>query len=458
MDLGDPLAGLAALGLSGAEATALAAHCRSEHHPSGATILRRGDVGDSLYLIAKGQVRCPVRDEEGEERETFHLGAGEVFGEISLLTGQRRTVDVIADGAVDCLVVPRQPLEALLARQPELARFLTTVLGERLTRSRTIRSVGKYRILDELGRGGMAIVYEGVHPGLSRTVAIKMLSHALAYDRVFVERFRNEARIIAALDHPNIVRVYDVEEAYATCFIVMEKLVGTTLDRVLSAHGRLPLRRARSILLRLARALDFAHQRGIVHRDVKPSNIALSPDGGVKLMDFGIAHAQGLPEDPDLIPGTLEYMAPEVAQGHPAGPRSDVYSLGVMAYEMVTGQLPFTVADDPTRPTLAVIRDLARLHREAPLPSPRALRPDLPEDLLQLIVRATAKRPEDRFAGCSEVAELLQGAGANEELERIKVRQVALVYGPGLEREIETLLEQLAAAAAAIPGVKLIRS
>ncbi len=372
----------------------------TSQYQAGAYILRQGDPGDAMYILREGEVEVPILDNQGRKKFTAQLTAGQFFGEMALLTGEPRSADVIARTDCTCLIVTKTALEPLLEKQPQVAAFLTEILGQRLMEA-GIQKVGKYRLIGTLGRGGMAVVFEGIHPTIGRPVAIKMLSHKLIYDKEFADRFKNEARIIAALKHENIVEVFDTEEKYATYFIVMEKISGIDLDLMIQTHGPLPFDQARNILRQFAAALTYAHSRGIVHRDIKPSNLLVDDNGRVKLMDFGIAQHPTMEDSLEVkegLIGTPEFMSPEQIMGEDIDGRTDIYALGLVAYQMMTGTLPFRDKD--------AVRVL-HMHVEDDMPDPRELNPDLPDDLHQLIMKCTVKEPEGRFQSCQEIVDLL---------------------------------------------------
>ncbi|MEM7355530.1 MAG: cyclic nucleotide-binding domain-containing protein, partial [Acidobacteriota bacterium] len=276
-------------GLSQESAERLARETLVQRYTEGTVIVRRGTPGDCMYLLADGKVQIPVFDQEGRQLFVAQLGAKQIFGEMALLTGETRNADVIAVTDCTCIVFPRDAVDRLIRQHADVAQFLTAILGERLVRSGTIRHVGKYRLLSEAGRGGNSIVYHGIHPSLERAVAIKMLSHRVAYRPRFRARFQNEAKIISRLRHPNIVEVYDTEDAFATFFIIMERLAGKSLDVLAETGKRFTFPQIRNVIRQVASALAFAHNHGVVHRDIRPSNIVLSPEGKVKLTDFGLA-------------------------------------------------------------------------------------------------------------------------------------------------------------------------
>lgn len=266
------------------------------------------------------------------------------------------------------------------------------------------KSLGQFQITRELGRGGMAVVYAAYQPALQRQVALKVLPPNLSYDDAFVRRFQQEAIAAAGLRHPNIVTIYDVGSQDGYNYIVMEYLEGRPLSELVRGGGPMPLGRAIKILEQVAQALDYAHQRGFVHRDIKPSNVMVDQNDHATLTDFGIARAltdAHLTQTGAVI-GTPEYMSPEQVMGEEVDGRTDIYSLGIVAYEMTTGQAPFSGT------TASVLYKQAHtlpppLHTHVPGVSPAV------EDV---ILRALAKRREERYSTASQFVQALSAAAA----------------------------------------------
>jgi serine/threonine protein kinase len=270
---------------------------------------------------------------------------------------------------------------------------------------------GRYRIVRKLGSGGMADVYLAEDEELGRRVAIKILNDRHANDESFVERFRREAKNAASLSHPSIVSIYDRGEAEGTYYIAMEYLDGRSLKELVVARGPLPIADAIEFTRQVLGALRFAHRKGVVHRDIKPHNVMADADGRLKVTDFGIARAgvSQMTEAGSII-GTAQYLSPEQARGAGVDQRSDLYSVGIVLYEMLTGTVPFT-GESPVEIAMRHLSDTPR--------PPSLQRPEIPPDLDMVVLRALAKNPDDRFQTAEEMdAELervAQGVGVTAE-------------------------------------------
>ena len=280
---------------------------------------------------------------------------------------------------------------------------------------------GRYRIVRKLGTGGMANVYLAEDEVLGRRVAIKILNDRHAGDDQFVERFRREAKNAASLSHPNIVSIYDRGEAEGTYYIAMEYLDGRSLKELIVARGPAPVNVAIDYARQILAALRFAHRHGIVHRDIKPHNIVVGPDGRLKVTDFGIARSgtSQMTEAGSII-GTAQYLSPEQAKGAPVDQTSDLYAVGVVLYELLTGVVPFT-GDTPV--------EIAMKHLSTTPEPPSAKRAEIPRELDYVVMRALAKDPSERYQTADEMdadlARVARGAGVSPATEEAATAIIA---------------------------------
>jgi len=308
---------------------------------------------------------------------------------------------------------------------------------------------GRYKIIRKLGAGGMADVYLAEDQELGRRVAIKILNDRHAADDSFIERFRREAKNAAGLSHPNIVSIYDRGEAEGTYYIAMEYLDGRSLKELIISRGSAPVRTAIEYTRQILGAIGFAHRHGIVHRDIKPHNVLVGPEGRLKVTDFGIARsgASQMTEVGSII-GTAQYLSPEQARGSQVDQTSDVYSVGVVLYELLTGQVPFT-GDTPL--------EIAMKHLSQIPKPPSELRPDVPHDLDMVVLRALAKEPSERYQSAEEMdadlERVLKGLPIGDETESAAT---AVLAGAGLiaaaPTSVITRPTQAAPSRAAPPG------
>jgi serine/threonine-protein kinase len=293
--------------------------------------------------------------------------------------------------------------------------FVTQLVGRRL---------GRYEVQQEIGSGGMARVYRAFDTQLQRTVALKVMASQLEADPEFARRFQREAVLAANLRHISVVTVYDVGEHEGLRYIAMEYIQGKSLHMILRERGALGLGYAVSILKPLGAALDYAHAQGAVHRDVKPHNVLIDTDGRVMLADFGIAQPpnaerEGLTRT-GIFMGTPEYISPEQAEGQRVGGQSDLYSLAIVAYEIVTGRVPFS-GNTP---------QLILAHVQKMPPQPSSLAPHLPEELNRVLGRALAKRPNERFKSGAALVEALSIVARRHQIALATQSQLATLAAP----------------------------
>lgn len=259
----------------------------------------------------------------------------------------------------------------------------------------------RYQLQQALAPGGMAVVYKAWDLRLERNVAVKILRQDFTKDPSFRERFRQEARAAANLSHPNIVTVHDFGFDRERLYIVMELVPGTDLKSLLKQRGRFSIDEAINLIVQACSGIGYAHRAGLIHCDIKPHNLLVTPDNRLKVTDFGIARAVAAvsPEErSDIVWGSPQYFSPEQASGFPPSPSSDVYSLGVILYEMLTGRLPF-ISDNPT--------ELARMHREVYPPLPRQINPQIPDALEQILLKVLSKEPTSRYRSADQFGRIL---------------------------------------------------
>src|SRR5690349_11101726 len=293
-----------------------------------------------------------------------------------------------------------------------------------------LERIGNCRIVEEVASGGMAVVYRAVQDPLGRTVAIKALKSSAALEENVVTRFEREAKSLANLQHENIIHVYDYHQERGAMFIVMEYVQGIDLYDLLEKCGRLPYDVAAIIAMQVARALDYVHYRGIVHRDIKPANIMIARTGGVKVMDFGIARDQSFGDltEAGTGIGTPAYMSPEQVLGDKLDARSDIFSLGVVLYQMVTGKKPFV--EDERKSAMHKIR--LEKHESA-----RSVNPEIPRELNNIIDRCLEKQPRDRWRSAQHMVMALERFLSRHVEMNHHARLVLFLKGQGVITELE---------------------
>ncbi|MGH4118610.1 Stk1 family PASTA domain-containing Ser/Thr kinase [Clostridium sp.] len=266
--------------------------------------------------------------------------------------------------------------------------------------------LNRYELLEKIGEGGMGIVYKAKCHLLNRIVAVKILKAELCKDEEFVARFKREATSAARLSHPNIVNVHDVGEENDVNFIVMEYIDGKTLKQIIKADGRISSQRTVEIALQISRALDCAHKNNIIHRDIKPDNILITEDNIVKVADFGIAKVADsrTVTNSNKIIGTAHYFSPEQAKGNFVDGRTDIYSLGILMYEMITGKVPYDAESSIT---------IAMMHIQEPVIPPIEINADIPENINGVILKAIEKEPMNRYQEAKKMAKILSAIKKN---------------------------------------------
>lgn len=282
---------------------------------------------------------------------------------------------------------------------------------------------GRYEIMHRIGGGGMATVYLAVDQTLERRVAVKVMNDSLSHDQDFIRRFLREAKAAGSLSHPNVVNVYDVGRENDIHYIVMELVKGSSLMEIIETRSYIPVNEAARIAIQMLEGLGHAHENGIVHRDVKPHNIMATHDGRYKVTDFGVSRLSRASTitQTGYVMGSVHYFSPEQARGAETSRSSDLYSVGVVLYEMVTGTLPFD-GDEAIA--------IALKHLQEPVPDPRAIRPDIPESLCRIIFRAMEKEPQNRYQSAQEMI-----ADINSFLNGQPVEAYPASQGGGLEPE-----------------------
>lgn len=410
-----------------------------KHIKKGERFITQGEVGDVAYIIQRGSCLVIV-EKNGEQHPIGHRGEGDIVGIMSILTGELRSAHVEAETDMELWSLNRAQFKDITQRDPELLEFLTELVADRFDTKRPVsdRVIGKYIATDIIGRGAYSIVYKGVHADLNMPVAIKMMRHDLVMNSDFLISFRNEAKIIASFNHENIIRVFDVEERFGTVFIIMEHLVGESLNDMLLRLKAIPAMLTADFLIQICCGLEYAHRKGIVHRDINTLNILVQPNDRLKIIDFGLACPIGT--DDFHMGGAFPYLAPELFDGEPADQRSDIYALGITAYEMVTGKQPYS-EDNASL--------LMKMHHTQDIPDPSEKIPDLPKALRRFILKACRRNPAERYQDVSQALEDLQPLARiivpghqQQDSAKRKMTTLFLSYDDNHQQELNRLLEE----------------
>jgi hypothetical protein len=365
------------------------------------TIIRQGEHGDSLMVVLEGSARIVLRDGDNV-RPITSVGSDEVFGEMALVTEGPRSADVIADGRVRVLRLPADAFQELAYRHPELGVVITSLVANRLGEQGVDgmggKEVGGYRIHRSVGRGGMAVVYEAY--GEEGRVALKMMSHRLLYEPGAMARFEREATTLRKLRHENIASVYRCFSAFRTSFFAMEYCDGPVLADFIARHGAVDEATARALIGQVAAALHYMHGEGVIHRDLKPTNLMLTGAGQVKLTDFGLAKPIGVMQQAPIthapmLLGTPLYMAPEQLACEECNAAADIYGLGCVALELLSGQPPFAAT---------TFLELAREKLSYILPLASEIGAGVSAEMFAFIESCMSQDPRDRDVDLAAIA------------------------------------------------------
>ena len=411
---------------------------------AGERFITQGEVQQTAYIIQRGACLLIV-EKEGQLHPVGHLGRGDIIGIRSFLTGEPQSAHVEAETPMELWALDKNLFDDISKDDPELLEFLTELVASRFDSKRPTadRVIGKYMATDIIGRGGYSIVYRGLNTDLSMPVAIKMLRHNLAMDPDFIHGFRNEAKTIAGLRHENILRVYDIEERFNTVFIIEEMIEGESLEDLLRRLKRIPLKLAVDFIIQICSGLKYAHKKGIIHRDINSSNIFVQQNDRLKILDFGLSCPIGTEDFASF--GTMAYMAPEQIRSEPMDERTDIYALGITAFEMLAGQRPFSETDP---------RKLMELHLNRGIPDPAEAIPNIQEPLRRFILRACQQDPDQRYQTADQalddlnrLAEELGIAGTHPAEDKINMTSLFMVYNENQQPAVKQLMENLRAQA-----------
>lgn len=381
---------------------AIASHSSVREFSAGDVLLKQGEVADSLFILLEGIADVSLH-EAGSVHSIARLNRETVIGELGLVTHQVRSADVVAVTKGCAAIISKDNFEHIAGRYPRLSIALSELIAERVGHLSIDvlcgKTIGQYRIRRRLGRGAMGIVYAAQVKGSGNHVALKMLRHDLAFDRMATERFHQEAEIVRGLSQENLVEVYDEFNEYGTSFIAMEMCDGPSLSDIIDHVGPLPLDVAKQIVGQLAAGLHAAHEAGIAHRDLKPSNVLLTREGIVKIADFGLARclttdAAAMTAFGQIV-GTPRYMAPEQLAGERGDAKSDVFSLGCILFEMLSG-----------RPIYLASRFSQLLKERAnwSMPPAEEIRPGLDRTLYRLLGELLEEDPDVRNVDLADLA------------------------------------------------------
>ncbi len=366
--------------------------------PPGKRFVFQGREMDEAYIIRTGA--CIVLVEQYDHLHPVdHRCEGDLVNMSALFTGEPSMAHVEAETETEAWVIQKSEFERIPESDPDLWEFLTEIVADRFDSKRptSYRTIGNYQATEIIGRGGYSIVYKGVDLKSGKQVAIKMMRHHRVMDSDFLVKFKKEAEILDQLAHDHIIRVYGMEERYRTLFIIMEYLKGESILEIIRKNGSISHAKTAVYLLQACLAIEYAYKKGVLHKDINPGNLMVNHNDHLKLVDFGLASR--LQEDDELLDGAFPYLAPELIKGEGASLQSEIYALGITAYEMVTGKRPYP-EDDPALFT--------RMRCKEEIPKPRQSAPGLPDHLDRFIVRACRIDPTQRFRSMEDAMVMLE--------------------------------------------------
>jgi len=418
----------------------LASKVKCKTIAAGERFITQGDVQQTAYIIQRGSCLLVV-EKDGQMHPVGHLSRGDIVGIRSFLTGEPQSAHAEAETMMELWALDKSLFDNISQKDPELIEFLTELVANRFDSKRPTadREIGKYMATDIIGRGAYSIVYRGLNTDLSMPVAIKMLRHNLAMDPDFIKGFRNEAKTIASLKHENILRVYDIEERFKTVFIIEELVDGESLANMLRRLKCMPPKLAISFLIQLCSGLQYAHKQGIIHRDINPSNIFIQQNDRLKILDFGLSCPIGTEDFASF--GTMAYMAPEQINSDPMDQRTDIYAIGITAFEMLAGESPFPETDP---------QKLIDLHLNCGIPDPADVVPNIPEPLRQFILKACRQNPDQRYQKVTQAFDDLNRLAGELGIvskqpadEKMNMTSLFMLYSENQQPAVKQLMESL---------------
>lgn len=405
---------------------------------AGERFLVQGAQEETAYIIQKGTCLSIV-EKDGVLHPVGHRGKGDIVGIRALFTGEPRAAHVEAETDLHLWVLNKHQIDNITQGNPELLSLLTEIVARQFDSKRPVadREIGKYIATHIIGRGAYSIVYEAVHKILNMRVAIKMMRHNMVVDSDFFLNFHKEAQIIASLNHENILKIYDFEERYKTVFIIMEHLDGESLQALLNRLRVIPPALAISYIYQICEGLAYAHEKGIIHRDINPANIIVCANDRIKILDFGLACHLGTEDE--NIGGVLAYQAPELLEEGLADQASDIYALGVTAYELVTGQKPFNDSE---------ITSFFQQGISRKIDDPSLSVPGVMPELQEFILKACHSNKDKRYHSATEAMQTLYPAISkvdkkdNGSRTRDKLTTLILRYDQTQQTALNRLLSE----------------